>query len=765
MWTWVLIAAIAAGPADGETVRLDLAEPIELKVLVDYVATSTGQNILYDETVLKKKVNIRAPTPLTRSALTGLLKGILRANGLALVPAEQAGWQKVVSVERLSAEAGALRREMPGPESAAEPVAFLLELQHVDPTKVSTALTPYLTKPGGVLMTLPENRAVVIIDYGQNVQRLVELGRLMDQPSPAPSLLSIRVLHQDTAELIAKIEHLLNLNTGGKGASTTLSGPTLSVEPGTGNLLVMGTPDQIGRIQAMVPQLDVPVNRRTEVYRPRFLAVARLRGLLEQVLPAESIRIIQDDISNTVIISAAADQHARIAELVRQFDAAPPDSSAPMRFYKLMERRADDVFVTLAALLGASDSGGGGGPQGTLGPANIPIGNDGSQIDASATPAPVEPNKFGFATGAALRTPERASGMNVAGGGGGISNSPGFGSSNRSGLGGGGQNSGGRSGARVAAIQGANFSIALDDHTNSIIVIATPEIHQQVARLIQRLDKRRPQVLVQVTLVSLSMEDSLNLGTELEALDLGDAVDYLTFTSFGLSTVDPTTGARTLIPGPGANGVILTPDKVPFIFRALATKGKTRVYSAPRILVDDNATGSIESVSESPFTSVNASTTVATTSFAGFAKAGTQLQIEPHIAEGDHLELRYTLTVSSFTGAGTATVPPPRSSDTINSTVRVPDGHTVIVGGLLSETMAETSSHVPLIGELPVGNVLFGNQSRSKSKVRLYAFITPSVLRHDRFEDLKYISEKDLSSAELPSGMPPARTQFMEAHP
>lgn len=764
MWTWMVLIALAAPPEDRETVRLDLAEPIELKVLVDYVATSTGQNILYDESTLKKKVNIRAPTPLTRSALTGLLKGVLRANGLALVPAEQTGWQKVVSAERLSAEAGGLRRDMPGPESAAEPVAFLLELRHVDPTKVSTALTPHLSKPGGLLMALPENRAVVIIDYGQNVARLVELARLMDQPVPEPSLLSIRVQHQDTADLIARIEHLLNLNAGVKSALAVSSGPTLSVEPGTGNLLVLGTPDQVTRIQSMVKQLDVPMGRKTEVYRPRYLAVARLRSLLEQVLPAESIKAIQDDISNTVIVTAAAEQHARIAELVRQFDAAPPDSSAPMRFYKLMERRADDVFVTLAALLGTSESSGAAPGQGPFGPTNLQLGSDNLPAD-SVSPGPTEQNRLGLGAGAALRSADRAGGLGL-GNSGGNGYTPALNGSSRSSFGSGsGQNSGGRSGARVAAIQGPNFSIALDDHTNSIIVVATPEIHLQVSRLIQRLDQRRPQVLVEVTLVSLSMEDSLNLGMELESLDLGDAVDYLSFTSFGLSTVDPQTGARTLIPGPGANGVILTPDKVPVIFRALATKGKTRVYSAPRILVDDNATGSIESVSESPFTSVNASTTVATTSFAGFAKAGTQLQIEPHIAEGDHLELRYTLTVSSFTGAGSATVPPPRSSDTINSTVRVPDGHTVIVGGLLSETMAETSSHVPLIGELPVANVLFGNQTRSKSKVRLYAFIKPSVLRHDRFEDLKYISDKDLTSAKLPPGTPPARTQFMESRP
>lgn len=212
---------------------------------------------------------------------------------------------------------------------------------------------------------------------------------------------------------------------------------------------------------------------------------------------------------------------------------------------------------------------------------------------------------------------------------------------------------------------------------------------------------------------------------------------------------------------PGGTGVLLAPEEVPLIIQALANRGDTRVYSAPRILVDDNATGRIESVAESPFTSVNASDTVATTSFAGFAKAGTQLTIEPHIAEGDHLEINYSLTVSSFTGAGSGTIPPPRSSDTLSSTIRVPDGHTVIVGGLLTETLAESSSHVPLIGDVPVIGWLFGSRSQSRSKVRLYAFIRPTILRDEGFEDLKYVSLEDLDAAGVDDGFPPTRHQYM----
>ena len=127
--------------------------------------------------------------------------------------------------------------------------------------------------------------------------------------------------------------------------------------------------------------------------------------------------------------------------------------------------------------------------------------------------------------------------------------------------------------------------------------------------------------------------------------------------------------------------------------------------------------------------------------------------------EGDHVEINYSLTVSSFTGTGTGNAPPPRSSDTLSSTIRVPDGHTVIVGGLLTETLADSSSHVPLLGDLPLIGWLFGSKSDSRSKVRLYAFIRPTILRDDRFEDLKYLSQESLEAAGVDDGLPPTRMQ------
>jgi general secretion pathway protein D len=177
--------------------------------------------------------------------------------------------------------------------------------------------------------------------------------------------------------------------------------------------------------------------------------------------------------------------------------------------------------------------------------------------------------------------------------------------------------------------------------------------------------------------------------------------------------------------------------------------------------VNDNATGTLTSVAESPFTSVNASDTVATTSFAGYASAGTTVSVTPHISEDDYLRLIYSLTLNSFTGAGAGGVPPPRQTNAIDSEVVVPDGYTVIVGGLKRQDITETVQKIPLLGDIPVLEHLFRNTTLTQVDSALFVFIRPVILRDDLFLDLKYLSEWDLRKAEIPPEMPSSAPMLM----
>ena len=120
------------------------------------------------------------------------------------------------------------------------------------------------------------------------------------------------------------------------------------------------------------------------------------------------------------------------------------------------------------------------------------------------------------------------------------------------------------------------------------------------------------------------------------------------------------------------------------------------------------------------------------------------------------------MTLNSFTGEGSGGIPPPRQTNTLSSEVTVPDGYTVIVGGLTSKTKSNTASVLPFLGEIDWLKYALGTHARNEAQSTLFAFIRPIILRDDRFEDLKFLSERDVKAAEMPADMPGSEPVIME---
>ena len=207
--------------------------------------------------------------------------------------------------------------------------------------------------------------------------------------------------------------------------------------------------------------------------------------------------------------------------------------------------------------------------------------------------------------------------------------------------------------------------------------------------------------------------------------------------------------------GRGFSGVVLSPGDFSVVLRALQTVNRGRALSLPRALVNNGQQATLDSVLQQPFVSVNASDTVATTSFGGTENAGTQISVKPKIANGDHLILEYTISLSSFVGESVdPTLPPPKQSNNLSSIVTIPDGYTVVVGGLEINNEADAISQVPLLGDVPLLGEAFKTRSKSRSKSRFFVFIRSEILRHTNFEDLKFISVPALRAAGIDDGWP-----------
>ena len=131
------------------------------------------------------------------------------------------------------------------------------------------------------------------------------------------------------------------------------------------------------------------------------------------------------------------------------------------------------------------------------------------------------------------------------------------------------------------------------------------------------------------------------------------------------------------------------------------------------------------------------------------------VNIKPQIAEGDHLLLEYSVSLSAFLGAASSpTLPPPRQQNRVASSATIPDGYTVVVGGIEVQTTGKTVSQVPLLGSIPIIGEAFKNRANSESSSKFYVFIRASVLRHRGFEDLKYLSGQGTQAAGVDDGWP-----------
>jgi general secretion pathway protein D len=207
---------------------------------------------------------------------------------------------------------------------------------------------------------------------------------------------------------------------------------------------------------------------------------------------------------------------------------------------------------------------------------------------------------------------------------------------------------------------------------------------------------------------------------------------------------------------------MLDPGSFSALVHALETLNHGRTLTIPRVLVNNNQQGRLDSVLQTPFQSTNASTTVATTSFGGTQDAGTTITVKPQIAEGDHLLLDYDVSISAFVGTSTSpSLPPPRQQDKIQSSVTIPEGYTIVVGGLEIQSDTNGSSRLPWLADIPLLGHLFESTTSQTTRSKLFVFLRADVMRGESFEFLKYLSDEARGAGELDDGCPTVQPRMV----
>ena len=769
---------------DTKMIPMRLQGSVRLEALVNELAPQLEAQFLYDATVARRSVTVKTPAEIPRSVLKVLFGSLLKSEGLAIVDSNVPGRNRIIDVAQMPQYARLTDKPLRDPENPAEPVTRVFRIQHGNVADASKILESFRSSEKAKVLPVGE-KFIIMIDFAKNVELAEQILSLIDRPSGEIVYRFYEVENQRSETLSTQVTGMLSEQSE---ASANEGLVQLFDLPQGNRIAVAGTVDRVRQAIELLEKLDISLGIKTRVYRLKHIGAERMNKIVNGYLaPQDKERLYKstiDESGNLLVVRATEKIHQQIDKLVDELDLPVKSTQSPIRFYKLKNANALEVLYTLLALQEATIPTGFDGafttsPFANFGeqPTNL-LGrvtprSSGSVSQAASSPLPLQVDDGSFGTNLGddldllrLRIPAGPTGVSRNGsnqlaqvgsgvssnGGGGIGAFNALASGFASAFGAfGGGNSGGF--ARSATLPGG-ARVSADVATNSIIVVAPASVQPMYAQLIESLDQRRPQVLIEAKIVAVDTTDNFGLGVEVSAGDrIGDR-RLFQFTSFGLSEVDRDTGALRILPALGFNGTLIDPDVADVVVQALARHSRGTVLAAPKILVNDNSTGKLESVVSVPFQSVNASETVATTSLGGDQQAGTVITVTPHINEDDHLQLEFDVEFSTFNGTGTENLPPPRQIDRVGSIVTIPDGKTVIVGGLRRIGESQDFIGVPWAEKIPVIRELSSRTTETLTTTSFFLFIRPQVLRDSRFQDLRFLSDRESSQAGLPGEYP-----------
>jgi general secretion pathway protein D len=489
---------------------------------------------------------------------------------------------------------------------------------------------------------------------------------------------------------------------------------TINVNPGNNSIIITDYADNLQRMARIIATLDVSNASDVEVIQLKHAIAVDLAPLVLRLVesgssiaqaaatPGQSgaeykTTLLAEPRSNTLILRAA--NPARVAlvkSLVAKLDQ-PGGSNPSGNIHVVYLKNAD--ATKLGTTLRAAVSGQATGATGITNAANTA---------ASPTTSPLTNNAV--ATGSTL------------------------GSTNAS--------SGSATGGQIQA----------DTATNSLIITAPEPQYRQLRAVIDMLDQRRAQVMVESLIAEVNADRAAQMGIQWQTTSgsNGGTVGIIG-TNFN-NNLATSIGGGNIIGAAGGAGTALTTlgnglnigsarqINGTYVLSSLATflqqNGQGNVLSTPTLLTLDNEEAKIVVGQNVPFVTGqytnNNTTNGSVNPFQTVERkdVGLTLKVKPQISETGTVKLTIFQEVSSVVpnsvGSTTGLITNKRS---IESNVLVDDGSIIVLGGLLSDEYSGAGSQVPLFGDIPLIGWLFKSESRSRTKKNLMVFLRPVVVR------------------------------------
>ncbi|TNC82755.1 MAG: type II secretion system protein GspD [Oleiphilus sp.] len=300
--------------------------------------------------------------------------------------------------------------------------------------------------------------------------------------------------------------------------------------------------------------------------------------------------------------------------------------------------------------------------------------------------------------------------------------------------------------------QKAEASVYADDGLNALVVRAEPSLLQELEGVIEQLDVRRAQVLIEAAIVEISENTDNKLGIQWALYDEGASIPgaFTNFNEIGISTAsvlsaliakdsDADNELDASLVGSPSNGLTLGVGESRksgvswgALIQALEGDAGANVLSTPKVITMDNQESSIIVGQNIPIITGQTSSGGAGTSdpFTTIERedVGVKLIVTPSISEGDLVRLEIEQEISGVTEstAGADIITTKRQ---IKTNVLADNGETIILGGLIRDDISESESKVPLLGDIPFLGALFRSTSKMVTKQNLLVFLKPTILR------------------------------------
>jgi len=263
-------------------------------------------------------------------------------------------------------------------------------------------------------------------------------------------------------------------------------------------------------------------------------------------------------------------------------------------------------------------------------------------------------------------------------------------------------------------------AIVAEAKSNMLLISGSPRFFKVVAAMVAELDQPPPQVLIQVLLAEVTLDDTTEFGVDWT---------YTARPGGNQISVGPAFG----VAGEGFSFSVSTGD-LWLLLRALQRQDRLEVLSRPQVLAADNQEATISIGERVPFpTSSYTTETGVTRTAIDYADVGIILVVTPRISPDGFVTMDISPEISSLTESSVqisenlnARITSKRSAQT---TVTVQDGHTIVLGGLITSKNQNLEEKVPLLGDIPLLGALFKFNKVVKTRTELLIVLTPRILR------------------------------------